>query len=495
MRRVSFGVLFILAAASVAAQEQRIAYRPLPFAVKTLDGTVLEAEAGVLSVPENRARPEARSIKLTFARLKSTSKKPGHPLVYLHGGPGFGATGAVRNAHTMSMWKPFLAFGDVIILDQRGCGRSEPDLSIRPTRPLPADFFLSRSKMMSGLVDVSREARDNFARQGIDLSAYTTEENADDIDDLRRALGADKLNLVGFSYGTHLGLSVIRRHGEHLASVALIGTEGPDHTFKLPTTYDTQLMKLSRMVAADPVVGAKMPDLFATFRRVLEKLRNKPAIVKLRDPVSKGMIDAPIGPDGLRWLLRLDIGDTIDLPVFPRLLHHVDRGNYRELAWFAQKRLNMFTNITSLIFTMDPASGASPSRARRIAAEARTSLFGNAMNFDDEALDAVWQAPDLGPGFRAPIVSDVRTLFLSGDLDCNTPPYQAEEVRWGFSRSTHLVQRNGGHEAWFRNEKAHAALRRFFAGEDVANTDVDLPPLRFVALDGPPGAVSHPSVR
>ena len=46
--------------------------------------------------------------------------------------------------------------------------------------------------------------------KGIDLAAYNTEASADDLEDLRKALGAPKISLFGFSYGTHLALAAIR---------------------------------------------------------------------------------------------------------------------------------------------------------------------------------------------------------------------------------------------------------------------------------------------
>ena len=55
--------------------------------------------------------------------------------------------------------------------------------------------------------------------------------------------------------------------------------------------------------------------------------------------------------------------------------------------------------------------------------------------------------PDLGDAFRAPIRTDVTTLFVSGVLDNNTQPFQADEVRKTFKNSTHIVIDNAGHES------------------------------------------------
>jgi pimeloyl-ACP methyl ester carboxylesterase len=273
----------------------------------------------------------------------------------------------------------------------------------------------------------------------------------------------------------------------------------PNHTIKLPSAYDTHFRRLAQLAAADPAVAATEPDLVALLERVLAKLEREPAVVKLDDPAGGGrgaVVEVPVGPFGLLFILRLDLGDTQDLPVVPRLLHHVDQGDLTELTWFVSKRHRQFSTVPVLLFTMDLASGATVDRLARVREEVPRSLFGGVMNLDDDPLRAIWRPVDLGPDFRAPIVSTVRTLFLSGDLDVNTPPYQAEEVRWGFANGTHLVSANGGHEDWFRNPRMQDAVRRFLGGEDVSHMDIDMPPLRFVALDGPPmNGVTHPSVR
>ena len=136
--------------------------------------------------------------------------------------------------------------GDVILLDQRGVGLSRPNLTRISGQSLPLDFFADEAKALSVIRERSLEAAEFFRNQGVDLRAYNTIESAHDIDDLRKALGVEKINLVGFSYGTHLGLAAIRYYGDHLNRVALMGTEGPNHTQKLPSTSQKQIEVLSR---------------------------------------------------------------------------------------------------------------------------------------------------------------------------------------------------------------------------------------------------------
>jgi len=102
---------------------------------------------------------------------------------------------------------------------------------------------------------------------------------------------------------------------------------------------------------------------------------------------------------------------------------------------------------------------------------------------------------DLGEAYRAPVVSNVRTLIVSGELDFNTPPFQGEELRWGLSNATHLVVLHAGHEqTLWQNDTALPVVLDFLRGEDVSRRSITYPPLRFLPLAGTDPAVSHPSV-
>ena len=182
--------------------------------------------------------------------------------------------------------------------------------------------------------------------------------------------------------------------------------------------------------------------------------------------------------------------------MFPRLLWSIDHGDAAALTWFVRKRAGIALGVPGMSYMMDAASGATPERLARIAAEARTSRWGDVVNFPFPEISSAFEPPDLGPEFRRPLVTPVRTLFLSGTLDWNTPPYQAEELRWGFPNSTHIIVENAGHEqTLLQNPQALPLLVDFLAGQDVRGRRIDMPPLRFVPLEGKDPLASHPSVQ
>ncbi len=457
-------------------------------------GVRIDAERGRLLVPENRAVAASRTIAVGFLRLKSKATAPKAPLFYLEGGPG--SRGISESPRALDYWLPYLDVGDVVLIDQRGTNDSS--VVWRWDGPPPVSYYLHADSARRHVAAMNRRAAGIFRERGVDLAGYTTVENADDLDDLRVALGAEKISILGFSYGTHLGIAYLRRHGARVENAVLLGTEGPDETYKLPWTMDVQFAKLALLAQADPEISRQAPDLVALYDRAVDRLAREPMVIPLAVPGRAEAIPLPIGPFGLRSMMRPDIGDASDLPVFPRLLWSVAQGDTTVLAWFVRKRAGGGLGVHAMNQAMDVVSGASSARRARIEEQARTSRFADVINFPHPTATAEWGLTDLGDDFRAPLLSPVRTLFISGELDLNTPPYQAEEVRWGMPNSTHLIVANAGHEqTFFQNDTSQPVIVDFLKGMDVSARRITYPPLRFLPLEGPPvaGGPTHPAVR
>lgn len=471
-------LLFIQGSVLLRAQE-RGAIEFKPFEFTDAAGQKVQAEMGKLRVPENRRNP-SKLIELTVVRLRSRAEKSGSPVFYLAGGPGGSAIGEARAPFMSAMFERLREGRDIILMDQRGTGRSNPLVSWASPASIPTDAFLSQEKMVELIRSWGAKAIAAFKQRGIDLAGYNSVESADDLDDLRKALGAEKINLIGFSYGTHLGLATVRRHAAHLDSVVLVGTEGPNHTLKLPSHYDAQLRKLSDLAAEDPNIRDKVPDMVALLRRVLDKLEKQPAIVRVSDQRTRQMVDVPVSKFGLQMIVRIDAGDGNDFPEFPLLFYSIDRGDYSVLQKYVEKRYNQFgQGISGMSTMMDLYSGATAERVARIKKEIPTSILGNAMNFPDMYIADLWGNPDLGDEYRGPLFSSVRTLFISGSLDSNTPPYQAEELRWGFANGSHIIVEYAGHEDMLPHREVQSAIVDFFNGKDVAGVRISLGKPRF----------------
>jgi pimeloyl-ACP methyl ester carboxylesterase len=422
------------------------------------------ADLEKLIVLEDRSKPNGRKIELAYARLKSTASTPGSPIVYLDGGPGGSGIGMYRIDEYKLLFDEMRVAGDVILLSQRGTGFSTPRLNCRDASPIPNDLFRSAARMIEVLGPRSIRCANDLREKGIDLAAYNSEASADDLEDLRKALGVPKISLFGFSYGTHLALAAIRRHPDSIDRVILAGTEGPDDSQKYPHTFDQQLARLAQLEGK--------PDLIEVAATVMARLEKRAIEVEAKMQ-GKEPVKLTIGKEGFQYLLRRDIGDTNDTKNILRLIRDTARGDYAMLSAFAARRFGEFGGGVALMGTaMDCASGTSPERMTRITRELAGSLLGEMTNFPFPQVCQVLKLQALPESFRKPLISTLPTLFISGSLDSNTPPYQAEEVRWGFPNSVHVIVENAGHESTLTLKETRGLMVDFLLGKDVAGRSV-----------------------
>jgi pimeloyl-ACP methyl ester carboxylesterase len=463
-------MMIVLAAALAQAGE--------PYNLRTARGS----EAATLhriDVPENRARPEGPRITLAVVRWPATAAATRSPVIYLAGGPGQSGIAAAQVSDTYDVLQRIRRTADVLLLDQRGTGQSVPRVSCPASRPLDASVFESSAAMQRALEPTLRDCLGTWRARGIDLSSYNTEASADDVADVARALKIPRLGVFGFSYGTHLAASVVRRHPDIVDRVVFAGFEGPDDNEKYPAVYDRQVAKISALAAAQPDVAVLMPDFAAALKAVLAQAARQPFTITVQ---SGGMpVLLRVGKDGLLYLLRRDIGDTNDLPVFPKMIWQLSRGETTLLTRYAERRYNQLgTGVSLMSLAMDCASGASSARHAEVAAQLPGSIFGEMTN-PLPGLCGVVGVPALTDTFRLPIATRVPSLFVSGTLDSNTPPEQVERARPGFAGSTHLVVEHAGHESTLIAEVADA-IGAFFRGAAVTSRTIKGPALRFDPL-------------
>lgn len=419
----------------------------------------------------SREKPGRGAVRLAFVRLASTAERPGPPIVFLSGGPGLSGIRMGRG-RLFGLFDALRAAGDVILLDQRGSGASSPSLECE-NLIIPFERAWSKDGALRAVVDWSRRCAERLGRAGVDLSAFNTNESADDIAELARALGAGTVSLLGWSYGTHLAFAVLRRHEGLVARAVLAGPEGPDHTYKLPSRIQRQLESIGeRARAAMP----HAPDLLATMRDVLASLDRKPA-------------QTAIGRFDLEWMTAEGVADTRVLARLPRWYGRMARGDFGDIArdpllrsYLEGLRGGLGGSIVRAC--MDCASGASAQRLRRIEEEARSTLLGRTIDFPfPEVCDAVGR-PDLGDAFRAPLRSSAEVLFVTGTLDARTPSDNVTDLAPGFPRARHLIVEDAGHADLLHPSSVQRAIVHYFARgeleEEHARMDT---PFRFEPLE------------
>ncbi|RYU94616.1 alpha/beta fold hydrolase [Emticicia agri] len=219
MKKLSVIILVILTFSATFAQKKP-AYtpkiEPCPCAFKA--DSSLKTTCAYLIVPENRNKPNGKTIKLPFIIAESNNpNKKKDPVLFTGGGPGASSLGFIGSVHNRSLIKD----RDFITFEQRGTHFAVPNLDCNDIGEALKKAFMYNLPKDSMLLVGVKQCRNKLLAQGIDLSAYNTVESAADIEDLRKALKIDSLNLFGASYSGGLMPTVLKNYPDGIRSLIL----------------------------------------------------------------------------------------------------------------------------------------------------------------------------------------------------------------------------------------------------------------------------------
>ena len=463
LRRVALALSSLGLSAAAAAQP--VPLRLEPHVLRFADGSDVQAERGRFTVPEDRRDPRSRRIEIGFVRFRSTNPNPGAPIVYLAGGPG-GSGVATAQGPRGPIFLALRQVADVIALDQRGVGLSNHIPPCTARRRLDPAQVLSEASLTAYYSETLRDCVGRWRAAGVAVGGYDTEQNADDLEDLRRALGVPRIDLWGISYGTHLALAAMRRHPRSIGRVALASAEGMDQTVKLPAHVDAAFARID--AASGAPLSALMRRVFARFDAAPQEFafaardgaRHSFRADSFPLRMMAGIV--PKNPDGIPQLAgafaALDAGQNG--PVAPMIWDH-----------FYARPLTM----SGMPELMDAASGISAARLALVRRQARGSLLGTAINFPMPQIADAAPGFDLGDRFRREVRSAHPVLLLAGDLDVRTPLEEQAAATARLSRLHRIVVRNGGHDLFEAHPDVPALLAAFFSGRPVTARELRLP--------------------
>ena len=444
-----------------------------PFRFKGWRGQETEAERGAFEAPEDRRDPASRSIRLTYVRFPSTAARPGPPIIYLAGGPGATGTGAAAGPR-FAIFQALRQVADVIAFDQRGTGASNA-IPRRARRAGPAPV-LTRDGLTAYFRDELRDAWADWRESGVAMRGYNTQESADDVDALRRHLGAEQIDLWGISYGTHLALSVLKRHGGRVRRVALASLEGQDQTVKRPARIDAYFRRVDALLGADPKARAAIPDLAALMRHVHARYEARPAPLAVTLGGARAQVE--VGGFAIQMVAGGMLADPRMLSVLPAMYRALEAGQTAGLAPFLADMDGLLT-VTGMPEAMDLASGVSASRLAQVQREARTAVLSDSLNFPMPHVLGAIPGVDLGAAFRAPLRIDHPALLVAGSLDGRTPLEEQAEIAAQFRHRSQILVENAGHNVWEAHPEVQARLVEFFSGRDAPDLVLNSPPPNF----------------
>lgn len=403
-----------------------------------LAGVETAAKCGTHEVWENRDAKSGRRITLRVAVIpaKARAREP-DPIFVIAGGPGQGAISLA--SEVMPLFTRLNDSRDVVFLDQRGTGDSSPLDCDDDTQPLQ---MLFEDALPERLVRKCLAALDADPRQ------YVTPIAMEDLDEVRSALGYDRINLWGGSYGTRAALEYVRRHDDHVRTVTLDGVAPA--TMKLPLSFvadgDAALGRLIEACEQEAPCRKTYPDLRVMITSLRGQLQRRPARATIQDPrtgdratiqvnenVFLSGLFRPLYVAELASLLPYGVSAAVSGDFNPLLAQNL------ELADDIAENLAIGMHLSVICAEDIP-------RITRADLDAlNQSFFGRALVDDFIRACSIWPRGKLPDDYYAPVKSNVAALILSGGIDPATPPRHGAMVASTLPNSKHLVAPALGH--------------------------------------------------
>ncbi|WP_247882847.1 alpha/beta fold hydrolase [Azospirillum sp. TSA2s] len=446
--------------------------------------TVPDGEAalcGTVAVPERRDRANSRSLRLPVAVLLSTARQPDpDPVLFLEGGPGaspFG-TGEATEERMEVWWElsaPFRRTRNLILFDPRGVGRAEPDtdcpeldaVDARGTRPQTREQRSAAERSAISACIARLKAA------GLDSTQFSTPVAAEDALDIATALGAQRVNLFAVSYGTRVGLEILRRQGGRVRTAVFDSIYPPDVNAQEETAGLAQraYRRLFDDCAANRTCRSAFPDLEKRFLSLVERLDRNPVDIVVGDHETRRALRLTGGAIIAAGLEAMAISEAV--PALPIMLDRAIRGQYATLAeWAPTNWLGDPEVADGLAFSVECRESVNTADPQKRADNARRYAPYGLVAADDPGrrVCRLWPAGHQEPAERLPVASPVPVLLLSGAYDPVTPPDWGDRAATTLPKSRHLVFRAASHIVTSSEDCAMAAAVTFVEQESVPTT-------------------------
>ena len=430
--------------------------------VPGVDGPAL---CGTYEVWENRRARAGRRVPLRIvivparhpggSRMEDEESGPA-PVFYFDGGPGGSATGGAgwvsRLLRTVNETR------DLVFVDVRGTGASAPLHCPVPGDEEPLqrwfDEFLSAEYVRACL-----------AAQEADVRFYTQPIAMDDIDEVRAALGYDRINLYGTSGGTRQAQLYMRQHGASVRSAVLQGVAPLDA--EVPSAFARAMeIGMRSLIAANPGLGQ-------SWARAKARFSEGPVRATVRHPrtgrAEEVTISRGVFADGVRHMLYNFNGAR-------QLAARIDAAGRGDFGPFAQAELEQTMRFSQGIAHGFLISATCAEDVRFIdEADVRRATEGTFLGDyrirQQQAACRIWpKGEGIETGFQQPLRTSLPVLLLSGDADVATPAEDAERMMAHLPNARHVIFHNQGH-ALRDPDCASKLIAEFIASADARSID------------------------
>ena len=464
------GLALVAALATAAPAGAQIA----PCEGKALKG----AECGTVTVPLDHTGGTAGELPVAFARYRASGQTSQGTVVFLAGGPGEPSIAAARSMMRGPLRRVRRAF-DVVFVDQRGTGRSAPlSCSAAPRGRLR----MSASPLSQRFVAAVKACGDELGDRRRFFSTYET---VLDLEDVRGALGVERIIPLGVSYGGQVAGEYARRFPDRVQAMVLDSTsplEGLDALARLPRLA---LRRVLRELCFPPGCDKLGGDPVLQLTAALAWLDGGPRAGTVVRPSGK-KVRARISASALYELVTASDADPLARAELPAVIHALARrdatpalrtaarlsgggsggGGVNEVRYLA-------TTCSEGQLPWDPAAapGDRPARLREALAAAPDAYAPFPASAVVPHLPATlclgWPetprppaAPNADAGPAAPV------LVLAGREDLRTPLENQREAAEPYPAATVVAVPHTGHSTLASDLSgcARRSLERFLAG-------------------------------
>jgi pimeloyl-ACP methyl ester carboxylesterase len=398
------------------------------------------ARCGRLMVPEDYDAPDGRQIAL-FVAVVPALRQPAAAAAFT---PIAGGPGAASSEFFVSFGAAFDRIGrasDILLVDQRGTGRSH-GLDC-PVHEETAGEGWSPDVLRAG-------TRDCLNSLDGDVRHYTTSAAVRDLDRVREALGYERLDLYGSSYGTRVAQHYMQRYPDRTRTVILDGVVpaglalGPDIALNAQRALDAILARC----AAAPACGERFPELAARLSDLRQRLREAPVPVRLSDPVSGAPLEETLDETDVAVALRLMSYNPDSAALIPLLLDAASGGDYGPIAAQAHMAVKGLSEALSFgmhnsVVCAEDVPFYEADAIDRAALEA--TYLGTTQLDTLREICALWPRGGIDPDLRQPPEGTHAVLVLSGEMDPVTPPAYGVRVAEKLPNALHVIGPGQGH--------------------------------------------------
>ncbi|MFC5527341.1 alpha/beta hydrolase [Rhodanobacter ginsengisoli] len=393
-------------------------------------------------VPENRADPHSRIIKLRLAILRSRAQVASRDmLVFLAGGPGQAATDSAGSV--AGVLQPLRAHRDVLLLDQRGTGGSNALTCKDSDESTPAgdDTAFDTDKMRRAAADCLQQLKGRA-----DPRYYTTTIAAQDLEDVRKAIGSPQFDLLGVSYGTRMAQQYLMHYPQAVRSVVLDSVVpnslalGEDFARNLDEALKAQFARCT----AEPACRKKFGDPDQTLYQLRDALRANPHQVSFRDPQSYRSVKRVLNENALASVVRMFAYTPQTAALLPLSIDAAAHGDVGPLLGQAKILSSDLAELmgSGMQYSVICSEDIDLLKPRPQDAD---TILGTHMTDALKAVCSVWPRGSRPADFHAPLKTDKPVLLLAGQYDPVTPPRYAEEVARGLPNARVLVLKGQAH--------------------------------------------------